>query len=166
MKLKDTRDMLWEKDNRTYWGFQVGLEGKEENWESFLSLCLEQLTGYIVVAFNEVEKTMEKQVSGEKQKFPLSVLKRSQIYSKIFFLFWGTVKALTWNRVSEGDIDSCRIHKPTQRESTDRQKRKRNGVEQRTQKIQHSRTLKKKKFQEEENSWLHESYWFLNWGSE
>lgn len=51
------------------------------------------------------------------------------------------VKVLTGNRVSEGDIDSGRIHKPTQRESTDRQKR--NGVEQRTQKIQHSRTLKK-----------------------
>lgn len=105
-----------------------------------------------MVAFNVVEKTMEKQISGEKQKFPLSVLKRSQIYSKIFLLFRGMVKALTGNRVSEGDIDSGRIHKPTQRESTDRQKRKRNGVEQRTQKIQHSRTLKKKKFQEEENS--------------
>lgn len=104
-----------------------------------------------MVAFNEVEKTMEKQISGEKQKFPLSVLQRSQIYSKIFLLFRGMVKALTGNRVSEGDIDSGRIHKPTQRESTDRQKRKRNGVEQRTQKIQHSRTLKKK-FQEEENS--------------
>lgn len=116
--------MLWEKDNRTYWGFQAGLEGKEENWESFLGLFLEQLTGYIVVPFNEAEKTMEKQVSGEKQKFPLSVLKRCQIYSEIFLLFWGVVNTLTGNTVFEGDIDSYRIHKPTQRESTERQRRK------------------------------------------
>lgn len=53
MKIKDMK----EKDNRTYWGFHVGLEGKEENWESFIGLCLEQLTGYTVVLFNEMEKT-------------------------------------------------------------------------------------------------------------
>lgn len=102
------------------------MEEKEKNWESFLGLCLEQPTGYIVLILNEMPKTEGKTGLGRKPKVLVGYVSteayRDVKYTVRYFLFlkWGTGNEYRYNLKDADSSESFGIHKPTQRERIDR----------------------------------------------